>query len=68
MMQKARKALSYAGVIAGVALIVMAIVVAGVIYRRNKYGSWKTPRNTLVTKYKALRNINGDGPLPELTT
>ena len=54
LIQKLRKILFYIGVLVGCGFIVFALIVGIFMYRRNKFGSWKTRRNTTVDKYMSL--------------
>ena len=65
--QEVTRILFIIGIIVGCAFIVAALIVGGLIYRKNKFGSWKSPRNTMVKKYKLLgkktrkeRKVNKD--------
>ena len=46
----------YTGVIAGCAFIIASLIVGILIYRINKFGSWKNPKNTMVKKYLILKD------------
>lgn len=53
--QELRRTLFYIGIIVGAGFIIFALIVGALIYRKHKFGSWKSPKNTMVQKYKHLK-------------
>lgn len=49
--QEFRKYMFFCGIITGCAMIVLALVIGVALYRRNKFDTWKSRRNTVIKKY-----------------
>ena len=65
--QEVRRVMFIIGIIVGSGFILASLIVGGLIYRKNKFGSWKTPKNTMVQKYNLLgkETKKGKKPKPE---
>ncbi|OMJ73391.1 hypothetical protein SteCoe_27947 [Stentor coeruleus] len=60
--QKLRMYVFYSGIIAGCVLIVLALIIGVALYRRNKYDTWKSRRNTVIKKYVRMTTVKSEPP------